>query len=158
MERLGAFGVDPLPCPSGLFDGERLILAGLRAWGRCRCDGEPAEEHVRSALAEVSSERAAALFAALMQWLEQNGRRPVQIHCGAGRGYSPDEQRLVLACGVAAAAPKVARRLLEPLARQPEALMVLARALGGALAADGLALPVRLARSPGFERPPATLH
>lgn len=158
MERLGASGVEALPGPSGLFDGERLILAGLRAWGRCRCDGEPAEKHVRPALAAVSSERAAALFAALLQSLEQDSRRPVQLHCGSGRGYSPDEQRLVLACGVAAAAPEVARRLLEPLARQPEALTVLARALGGALAADGLALPVRLAGSPGLERPPAPLH
>ncbi|MFN3520731.1 MAG: hypothetical protein ACK4YQ_00670 [Phenylobacterium sp.] len=144
-----------LPGPSGLWDGERLLLAGLRAWARSRCSRRAPDRSVREAIACVSSDRVGALFAALMQAVESGGRRPLQVHLGACPGYADDEQRLVLACGVCAVAPDIAARLLEPLVRDADSVVCLARALNTVLAVEGLSLPVRL-----FDDTPAapTIH
>lgn len=146
--------VNRLPGPPGLWEGERVLLAGFRAWARCRIDRGSPGEIVRRAIACVTSEQAAALFTALMETLEGVGRRPLRLHCGVCPGYAEDEQRLVLACGLSPVAPEVALRLLEPLVRDPATVVCFARALNAALCADGLALPVRL----GAPAEPVTLH
>lgn len=149
-----AVSVFSLPGPAGLWDGERLLLAGLRAWARCRIDREAPGELVRQAIACVTSEQVAALFTAFMETVEGVGRRPLRTHVGACPGYGEDEQRLVLACGLSAIEPEIAVRLLDPLVKDPAAVVCFARALNAALCADGLALPVRLADDAG----PRTLH
>ncbi|WP_374574424.1 hypothetical protein [Phenylobacterium sp.] len=142
------------PGPPGLWQGERLLLAAVRAWASCRAGrGEPART-IRRAIACVASEQTGALFAAFMEALEGVSRRPMRLHCGACPGYAEDEQRLILACGLSAVAPDLAARLLEPLARDPSAAVCFARALNVALVADGLALPARL--TDGAE--PVTWH
>jgi len=132
-----------LPGPRGLWEGERLLLAALRAWAFCRRDRQPAQKHVADALAAIASPRIGALFSALMISFESSSRRPIQVHCGTCPGYAEDEQRLVLACGLACADPETAIRLLEPLVSDPEPVACLARALNAALAVEGFALPFR---------------
>jgi hypothetical protein len=140
--------------PPGLAKGERLLLAGLRVWGRLRVDGRTPHAVVRPALATVTSNRTAALFTTLMDCLEQRGVRPLALHTPGCLGYGVDEQRFVLACGVAPVDFDVALRLMRPMTDDPQAFVVLARAVNAALAADGLGLPVRL-----FDEPEGgTLH
>lgn len=146
---------DLLPGPSGLWEGERLLLAGLRAWAHCRRDRQPPQKHVGEALAAVASPRIGSLFAAMMMSLEAASRRPMRVHCGACPGYADDEQRLVLACGLATAAPEAASRLLSTLVNDPEPVACLARALNAAMAVDGYALPFRLYDDVG---PSPTFH
>jgi hypothetical protein len=131
-------------CPAAPTGAERLILAGLRAWAIGRIDGGDPQEPVRAALAAAASEQTGALFVAWMQAVEQAARRALQISCPHCRGASLDEQRLVVACGLAPVAFEMGERLLQPLLREPRAAMVLARALNRALRAAGLPLPVRL--------------
>lgn len=143
-----------LPGPTGLCDGERLLLAGLRAWISCRRERQPPDPMVRRAIACVASEQTGALFSALMETIEGVALRPFVTHCGACPGYGADEQRLVLACGLSPIDPEIAARLLTPLVADPAVVVCFARALNAALRADGLALPVRLYDDAGSR----TLH
>jgi len=130
--------------PPGLALSEQLVLAGLRCWAQARMVREEPRELVRPSLTHVASKPVASVFIALMERIERDARRAMQVHCVACRGYSEDEQRLVLACGVSRTAPEVALQLLAPLVNAPEAPVLLARTLNVALGKAGYRLPVRL--------------
>ena len=149
--------------PDGLTAGERILLAGCRYWASLRLAGREPQGPVRSLFAARASDRAAALFVAMMESLEKQTRRPLDFRCGGCAGYSHDEQRLVTACGVSRIDMQTARALLTPLIRQPEPVVVFARAVNMVLAHEGLDLPVRLSETPPSQapasRPPSvTLH
>jgi hypothetical protein len=141
---------------TGLVQGERLLLAGLRAWDLSRMHGRAAQESVRAALARATTPQVAAMFTALMEAVDRygSGRSSSTSPPPCGR---PDDQGLVLACGLAVAAPHLARRLLAASSCQPEILVALAGALNHALAAEGLPLPVRGLDGPAAD-PSATIH
>lgn len=144
-----------------LSDGEQVILAALRLWAGLRLSGEAPQPCVRRLMAQQVSDRAGAIFVALMEALERQTRRPLQIACGACAGYGEDEQRLIVACGVARLDMRTARALLAPLVSQPEPVAIFARALNMVLAHEGLALPARLggeALTPCSRPAGATLH
>lgn len=130
--------------PRGLAVSEQLVLASLRAWARARMSGEDPRELVRPALTHVSSKPVASVFVALMEHIERDAQRAMEVHCIACGGYSQDEQRVVLACGVARAAPQAALALLAPLVAAPEAPTLLARTLNVALGKAGFPMPLRL--------------
>ena len=130
--------------PHGLAVSEQLVLASLRAWARARMAGDDPRELVRPGLTHVSSRPVANVFVALMEHIERDARRAMEVHCIACGGYSQDEQRVVLACGVARTAPDVALQLLRPLVGAPEAPVLLARTLNVALGKAGFPMPVRL--------------
>jgi len=144
-----------------LSSGEQVILAALRLWAGLRLSGETPQPCVRRLMAEQVSDRAGAIFVALMEAVERQTRRPLQIACGGCAGYGEDEQRLIVACGVARVDMRIARALLAPLVSQPEPVAIFARALNMVLAHEGLPLPARLGDSAGAPcgRPAgATLH
>ena len=143
--------------PDGLWPAERLLLAGIRVWGRLRVDGRRPHDTVRAGIELVASQRTAALFVAFMDRYERACLKSLEVHCPCCPGYSADEQRLVLACGVGPVAEDVARRLLQPLVSDSAPLLAIGRSLNASLAADGLELPVRLADEP-FERETRVLH
>ena len=142
--------------PQGLAVSEQLVLASLRAWARARLAGDDPRELVRPGLAHVSSKPVASVFVALMEHIERNARRAMEVHCIACGGYSQDEQRVVLACGVARTAPDVALQLLRPLVGAPEAPVLLARTLNVALSKAGFPMPVRMWDDEASV--PATVH
>ncbi|GEM_PF-1091189 len=127
-----------------LSSGEQVILAGLRLWAGLRLSGEAPQPCVRQLMAAQVSDRAGAIFVAMMEALERQTRRPLQIACGGCAGYGEDEQRLIVACGVARVDMQIARALLAPLVSQPEPVAIFARALNMVLAHEGLHLPARL--------------
>jgi hypothetical protein len=144
-----------------LTDGEQVILAALRLWAGLRLSGEAPQTCVRQLMAQQVSDRAGAIFVALMEAVERQTRRPLQIACGACASYGEDEQRLIVACGVARVDMQTARALLAPLVSQPEPVAIFARALNMVLAHEGLALPARLGRgglTPCGRPVGATLH
>jgi hypothetical protein len=128
--------------------GERLLLGAMRQWASLRSAGERPNRTVAQTLAFRSSNRVAGLFIAWMQSVEASLRRPIQVECPVCGGISTDEQRLVVACGLAGTAPHVGEDLLEPLLIDAQPVMTLARALNAALRADGYPLPVRLRQEP----------
>ncbi len=130
--------------PAGLAVAEQLVLASLRAWARARMCGDDPRELVRPGLTHVSSRPVASVFVAMMEHIERNALRAMEVHCIACGGYSHDEQRVVLACGVARIAPEVALQLLKPLVDAPETPVLLARTLNVALGNAGFPLPVRM--------------
>ena len=130
--------------PAGLALSEQLVLAALRTWAQARLKGEDPRSLVRPSLTHVASKPAASVFVAMMESIEREARRGLQIHCVACRGYSQDEQRVVLACGVSRASPCVSAQLLAPLVRAPAGTVILARTLNLALGHAGFDLPVRL--------------
>ena len=130
--------------PPVLQPGERLLLASLRGWAGARVAGEAPHAPIRAGLARATSPRTAALFVALMDSLEAGCLRPLEIHRACCPGYSTDEQRLVLACGICPVADDIAAALLRPLVADAAPMLVLARSLNAALATDGFDLPVRL--------------
>jgi hypothetical protein len=142
-------------CPSG---AERLILAGLRAWALGRIEGGDPRGPVREAVSAAASDQAGALFVAWMQAVEQAARRTLEISCLHCRGASLDEQRLVVACGLAPVAFEMGEGLLQPLLVEARPAMVLARALNRALGACGLPLPVRLEGRPADHGEFPTVH
>jgi hypothetical protein len=150
----------PAGCPAHPTRGERLVLAGLRAWGHARLSGPLPQGVVRPALSFCASERVATLFTAFMEAVEVAALRPIEIQCLHCNGLSLDEQRLVVACGIAPVAFDLGRKVLEPMLRDTETPLVLARCLNGALAAEGLFLPARLMDGPALhgDTPPRTLH
>jgi hypothetical protein len=141
--------------PAGLTLSEQLVLAGLRAWARARMEGEEPRALIRPSLIHVASRPVATVFVAMMESIEREAARAMQIHCVACSGYSQDEQRVVLACGVAQAAPEVAMQLLGPLVKACEAPFLLARTLNVALANAGYPMPVRMWDE---HETPATVH
>lgn len=145
-------------CPAAPNGGERLILAGLRAWALGRIDGTDPQGPVRAAVAAAASDQVGALFVAWMQAVEQAARRALEISCLHCRGASLDEQRLVVACGLAPVAFEMGERLLQPLLVEARPAMVLARALNRALRLEGLPLPVRLESRPVDHPAAVTLH
>ena len=145
--------------PAAPTPGERIVLDGLRCWASSRMHGEPPIVAARRVIAWRTSERVAALFVAWMQAVEEGRRRPIHIHCRRCGGACTDEQRLILAMGVAAIDMELGETLLAPLLIDPAAVMALARALNAALSAGGLPLPARLCGGPvrhGAAK--ATLH
>jgi len=138
--------------------GERLVLESLRCWAASRMDGGHPIVASRRLIAWRTSERVAALFVAWMNAVEEGRRRPIQIHCRRCRGASNDEQRLILAMGVASVDMELGETLLTPLLIDPGAVMALARALGAALAAGGLPLPARICGAPVRHGANATRH
>lgn len=149
----------PETCTGSPTQGERLILAGLRAWGHARLSGPQQSLVVQSALSVCASERVATFFAAFMEAVEATALRPIQIGCPHCDGLSMDEQRLIVACGISPVAFDLGQKVLAPILRDTETALVLARSLNGALAAEGLYLPARLTQHPamhGGHRP--TLH
>ena len=143
--------------PEGLWPAERLLLTAIRVWARLRVDGRGPHDTVRAGLELVASQRSAALFIAFMDRYERACLKPLEVHCPCCPGYSADEQRLVLACGVGPVAGDIARRLLQPLVSDAAPLLAIGRGLNASLAADGLELPVRLADEPR-ERETRVLH
>ncbi|MFT4935566.1 MAG: hypothetical protein ACI9LT_002268 [Pseudoalteromonas distincta] len=149
------------PEPAALSHGEQVILAALRLWAGLRLSGEAPQPCVRRLMGQQVSDRAGAIFVALMEALERQTRRPLQIACGACASYGEDEQRLIVACGVARVDMRTARALLAPLVSQPEPVAIFARALNMVLAHEGLALPARLGSghlTPCGRPAGATLH
>lgn len=147
--------------PAGLTNGEQVVLAALRLWAGLRLSGESPAPCVRRLMAQQVSDRAGAIFVALMEALERQTRRPLQIACGGCGGYGEDEQRLVLACGVSRVDMGIARALLAPLVSQPEPVAIFARALNMVLCHEGLDLPARLtdgSLQPCGRPPGSTLH
>ena len=141
--------------PAGLALGEQLVLAGLRGWARARLSGDEPRLLVDAGLTHVASRPVAQVFAAMMRQVERQAVRAMQVHCVACPGYSEDEQRIVLACGLARTSPWLTCRLLHPLVRAPEKPALLAGALNVALENSGYRLPVRRV----FDAEgPATLH
>lgn len=134
---------------------ERLILAGLRAWALARLNEEPPETRVRAAISAVASDMAGVLFVGWMQAVERHASRAFAIGCLGCGHVSPDEQRLIHACGLAPVAFDLGEELLAPLQTNPLPAMTMARALNAALGDVGLVLPARLQ---GQGRPSATLH
>src|SRR6478752_1036292 len=124
--------------------GERLLLSAMRQWAALRSAGEPPARLVAQALAFRASNRTGGLFVAWIQSIEAGLRRPLQVECPACGGISTDEQRLMVSCGLAAAATAAGEALLEPLLVDSRPTMVLARALNATLRVDGYPLPVRL--------------
>lgn len=131
------------PC-EGPSPGEQLLLSTFRTWATLRISGREPEARVARALAWRTSERTAAMFTGWMKALEAACHRPFQLRCPRCGGASLDEQRLVVACGLAPVALDLGERLLEPMLADAGAVMILARALNASLAADGYPLPVRL--------------
>lgn len=140
--------------PQGLTSGEQLVLAGCRYWASLRLAGQEPQGPVRRLISGRASDRAAALFVAMMESLEKQTRRPLDFRCGGCAGYSLDEQRLVVACGVSRVDMQTARALLTPLIHQPEPVVVFARAVNMVLAHEGLDLPARLSDA-GAAAPPS---
>jgi len=134
--------------PLGLTRGEQVLLAGLRLWAGLRLSGEAPQASVRQLMAEQVSDRAGAIFVAMMESLERQTRRPVEIRCGPCAGYAQDEQRLIVACGVSRVDMATARALLTPLVMQPEPVAIFARALNMVLSHEGLDMPARLFDAP----------
>ncbi|MDP3173493.1 MAG: hypothetical protein Q8M88_03555 [Phenylobacterium sp.] len=124
--------------------GEKLLLFAIRGWAAMRQAGERPHDQLAAAIAQRASSRTAALFIAWIQAVESASRRPIRIQCACCGGMSNDEQRLVLATGVAPIAMDMGERLLEPITLDAREVMVLGRALGASLAAAGLPLPARL--------------
>jgi len=146
---------DGSACPGAPTPGEQLLLSAVRVWAHARVQGQRPHAHVAQALAARASRRVGALFVAWMQALEAASLRPIQIRCPDCGGLSSDEERLIVACGLAPVSMDVAERLLAPLLRDPGVPMTLARSLNAAMAADGWPLPARL-DDPAQPRP--TLH
>jgi hypothetical protein len=139
--------------------GERWLLSSMRGWASLRLAGERPQASMASTLADQASDRAATLFIAWMQAVEATLLRPIQIHHPGCNRISPDEQRLVAACGLAPIAPELGEELLGPLLLGAETVMVLGRMLNAALRAAGLYLPARLFHgSPGQPTGRMTLH
>lgn len=130
--------------PVGLALSEQLILAGLRTWARARMEGEEPRALIRPSLTHVASRPVASVFVAMMETIEREAARAMQVHCVACGGYSYDEQRVVLACGLARAAPDIAMQLLGPLVKSCKAPVLLARTLNVALDNAGFPMPVRM--------------
>lgn len=141
--------------PAGLALSEQLVLAGLRTWARARMAGDEPRALIAPSLTHVASRPVASVFVAMMERIECEAARAMQVHCVACSGYSHDEQRVVLACGLARVAPDVAMQLLTPLVRTCEAPMLLARTLNVALGNAGFPMPVRMWDG---EEASATLH
>jgi hypothetical protein len=145
-----------MTCPAAPAPAERLILAGLRAWGLARLNAEAPQVRVRAAIGAASSDIAGALFVGWMEAVERHASRAFHLGClGCGEA-SADEQRLVASCGLASVAYELGEALLAPLQTDPAPAMILARALSAALEADGLPLPARLESEP--QPRPVTLH
>lgn len=142
--------------PAGLALSEQLVLAGLRTWARARMVGEEPRALIRPSLTHVASRPVASVFVAMMESIEREAARAMQVHCVACGGYSHDEQRVVLACGLARVAPDVSMQLQGPLVKQREAPVLLARTLNIALGNAGFPMPVRMWDDEAC--PAATLH
>lgn len=148
-----AFDSDP-DSPTG---GERLLLAAVRSWALARRRGESPEAIVRPALSAASSERVGALFSAWMAAIEERAARPIEIRCLCNPCVSADERRLIVGCGVAAVAVERAQGLLGAMLNETEIPAALARALNGALAAEGWPLPARIS-TPARSATAQTVH
>lgn len=158
MPRIASAPSIPL-CPACPTPGEMLLIAGLRGWVQLRSAGETPHTVIGRAMSRKTSARAAALFVAWLETIEAAGRRPIQVQCRTCGGISNDEQRLVVACGLATTAFDVGAELLEPLLVDGEQAMVLARSLNLALAECGWRLPARLGGAQvTHPQPPRTLH
>jgi hypothetical protein len=146
-------------CSATLTPGERLVLQGLRCWAASRMRGGRPVAATWRLMAWRTSERVAALFVAWMEAVEAGGRHPIQIHCVRCAGATADEQRLILAMGVASVDMELGESLLAPLVTDCAAVMTLARALNAALASSGLPLLARLCGAPvRHEVAGATVH
>lgn len=142
-----------------LSPGEKLLLQALRSWAGLRSSGERPNVMVARALSFRASDRVAALFTAWVQAIEMAGRRPIRMQCPSCGGPSTDEQRLLVALGVAPVAFEIGERVLEPLLTETKPVMVLGRALNAALAAAGFPIPARLTDPPFGPVPaPPTVH
>ena len=149
-----------------LTEGEQLLLAGLRMWVSLRLGGAEPQGPVRDMVARRVNDRAGAIFVALMEGLERQTLRPLEVRCPGCAAYGLDEQRLVVACGVARVDMSLARALLRPLVIQPEPVAIFARALNMVLRHEGLDLPTRIGGSveagpltaAGGVAPGVTLH
>lgn len=130
--------------PAGLAPGERLILWSLRTWGEIRTASKSPEMFVHCGVSRIASGRSASLVCATMALLERGLTRPLNVQCPKCPGYAPDEQRLVVSFGVTPVAPDIAAELIAPIFVDTVMLLGMAKAVNGALACDGLALPVRL--------------
>lgn len=140
-------------CSAEPSDGERLLLAALRAWAQARIAGDRPSEVVGLALASQASGRIRALFMAWIQSVEAGCRRTLQIDCPRCGGVSQDEQRLIMACGLARAAPELAEQILQPLLLDGRSAIALAAALNVAMTTEGWRLPARLTSSPSDHAP-----
>ncbi|MEW5684096.1 MAG: hypothetical protein AB1942_04180 [Pseudomonadota bacterium] len=141
-------------CKVGLTPTENLLFAALRGWASARIGGARPHPAVTSALARRTSPRSASLFIAWAQAVEKVSRRPLQLTCPGCGGVSTDAQRLIVACGVAPVDPMIAEALLNPILRDPTAVVLLGRSLNASLAADGWRLPVRLAEDQAHSSSP----
>ena len=107
-------------------------------------EGEEPRALIRPSLTHVASRPVASVFVAMMETIEREAARAMQVHCVACGGYSYDEQRVVLACGLAREAPEVAMQLLGPLVKSYKTPVLLARTLNIALDNAGFPMPVRM--------------
>lgn len=132
-----------LPNPS---PGERVLIEAMRRWAAHRMADVRPHHAVRCLLSWKSSERTAAIFTAWMEWVESSRLRPIEMRCAQCGGLSEDEQRLIVAVGVAPLNLVLAQRVTAGLVKEPEQLAVLSRALNAALAASSLPVPARICR------------
>jgi len=141
-----------------LTPGENLLICGLKAWAGARCAGEPPQRPVSQAMTQRTNPRVAALFVAWIQAIEGSTRRPLRAECPHCGGAAPDLQRLVVACGVAPVALDLGEKLIAPLVKDPQGVMMVARSLNAALAQAGWPLPARLGAPSEPGQAHATLH
>lgn len=73
--------------PAGLALSEQLILAGLRTWARARMEGEEPRALIRPSLTHVASRPVASVFVAMMETIEREAARAMQVHCVACGGF-----------------------------------------------------------------------
>ena len=142
--------------PSGLAEGERILLWMLRQWVAARVLGEEPKARLSKTAGSLVSPGVATAFLLMMTAVEGQIRRPLCVAAPGCGDYAEDEQRLITACGVCPASPEITQRLLEAMLIQPEAVTVMARFLNTALARDGMALPMRFDEPETPARP--TLH
>lgn len=140
-----------------LAPGEQLLLSGLRLWASLRLADEAPQSAVRGLIATEVSDRAGAIFVALMESLERQTVRPLEVRCPGRQTCGLDEQRIIVACGVARVDMSLARGLLKPLVLQPEPVAIFARALNVVLRHEGVSLPARLCDGAPGQWSPAKL-
>jgi hypothetical protein len=134
--------------PVGLALSEQLVLASMRAWAKARLAGDEPRDLIVSGLTQVASPRVATAMIALMEHVERHAVRGLAFHGVACPGYSQDEQRIVVASGVAQVSPMLAEQLLGSLVRRPDVCAIVASLLHIALDEAGYPLPPRLGGAP----------
>lgn len=137
--------------------GERWLLGMLRRWAGLRRADERPQAIMSGAFADRVPARVCAQFAAWIQAVEAELTRSLRVQHPGCAGISDDEQRLILACGLAPIAPDLGHALLRTMVGETGLVMGLGRILNSSLSGAGLSLPARMLDTP-LRTPAPTLH